>query len=92
MKEESIEYFQEKANSILDSFLESMDSSEYRIKITKEDEHSEYATAFYSGFTFVWTRKGQKLALRMIDRLNKLAFNKFPGEYIDIHSHLYQEP
>lgn len=89
MKE--IEIFEEKANEILERFLESLHDDDYTIDISNEDENSEFGTHIAEGFTFVYTKEGARLASEMIRRLYKIGNIKFPKNDIQIESHLFRE-
>jgi len=83
-----LELFDEKANGIFEAFLESMQGDiNYVRPIEKNDE------CINENWSYIYTDKGQRLILRMLDRLCRLAENKFGADAIDINisSYLYQE-
>jgi hypothetical protein len=89
---DELEAFEEKANDLLERFLESMQGDlKYLTPVDKD--HEDYSMAEEEGWAFVYTQKGDRLATRMIDRLCKLADKKFGASAIDItiESHLYRE-
>ena len=90
--EDEIEEFQQKANDILEAFLESLHPV-YTIDIRDigvEDEN--YSLKEDVGFSFIYTDRGGTLGRRMIDRLYKVEHAKYPDEMLDIESHLFREP
>lgn len=89
----SAEDWEGKAIEILERFLEGMqDDTQFTIPTKlfyeKNDGHIPET------WSYVYTNRGQKLATRMIDRLNKLAERRWGFDIafeMDISSHLYQE-
>lgn len=90
MKFNNIEEAEEKANEILERFLESLRNG-YTIDLSNETEDSEYGIHIAAGFTFVYTTRGSVLARRMIERLEKCVSKMFLNQGFEIRSHLFQE-
>lgn len=83
-----LELFDEKANSIFEAFLGSMQGDAAFVRpIEENDEHVN------ENWTYVYTCRGQRLVTRMLDKLSHLAEKKFGAGAIDIDisSYLYQE-
>ena len=90
---DNAEDWEEKAVEILERFLEGMqDDRQFTIPV---DALTENDDSYYpDNWSYVYTTRGQKLATRMIGRLNKIAERRFGFDIafgFDISSHLYQE-
>jgi len=75
------------AIDIWEAFLQSFTKETGLIRDIEEDDTVD------ESWTFVYSDRGQRLALRMRDRLTKLGEKLFPeSEFeIEIESHLYRE-
>jgi hypothetical protein len=86
------EEWQEKALEILECFLEGMQNDRKFTTPVEEIDDEDITPA--EGWSYVYTNRGQTLAIRMIDRLNKMAERRWGFDIafgFDISSQLYQE-